>query len=86
MIKARSSAEDNFQQNMTAERQKEKRAAEDEMVRQRHQLNEHVSEHSPGESGGQGSPVCCSSWGRKELDNLATEQQQQWRHYCFRLY
>ena len=29
-----------------------------------------------GDSEGQGSPVCCSSWGHKELDDLATEQQR----------
>ena len=27
----------------------------------------------------------CSSWGRKELDDLVPEQQQQWTHCCFRL-
>ena len=28
----------------------------------------HESEQALGESGGQGSLVCCSPWGRKELD------------------
>ena len=33
-------------------------------------------EQTPGISGGEGSLVCCSSWGRKESNNLATESQQ----------
>ena len=31
-----------------------------------------------GDSGGQRSLAYCSPWGYKELDNLATEQQQQY--------
>ena len=49
-------------------RQKEKRAAEDEMLGWLHQLNGHEFEQTPGDSGGQGSLACCSSWGCKELD------------------
>ena len=49
-------------------RQQEKQAAEDEMVRQHHRLNEHEFEPTPGDSGGKGSLACCSSWGHKELD------------------
>ena len=33
-------------------------------------------EQTPGISGGEGSLACCSSWGRKESNNLATESQQ----------
>ena len=47
-------------------RQKEKGVAEDEMVRQHHQLNGHESEQTPGGGEGQGSLVCCSAWGHKE--------------------
>ena len=47
-------------------RQKEKGAAEDEMVRQHHQLNEHEFEQTPGDSGGERSLVC--PWGYKKLD------------------
>ena len=43
-------------------RQKEKEAAEDEMVRQHHWLNEHESEETWRDSEGQGSLVCCSPW------------------------
>ena len=49
--------------------------AEGEMVGWHHRLNGHESEQAPGDSEGQGSLVCCSSWGcRVDLD-LATEQQ-----------
>ena len=52
--------------------QKEKRTTEDEMVGWHHQLNGHEFEQTLGDTEGQGSLVCCSSWGRKELD--VTEQ------------
>ena len=48
-------------------RQKEKRA-ENEMVEWHHQLNGHEFEQALGEGEGQGSLVCCSPWGHKELD------------------
>ena len=32
------------------------------------------TEQAPGDGEGQGSPACCSPWGRKEQD--MTEQQQ----------
>ena len=47
-------------------RKKEKRAAEDEMIREHHQLNGHESEQTPGDSEGQGRLACCSPWGHKE--------------------
>ena len=37
------------------------------MVGWHHQLNGHASEQAPGDSEGQGSLVCCSPWGHKEL-------------------
>ena len=46
--------------------QKEKGAIEDEMVRQHQGLNGHDFEQTPGDSRGQGSLPCCSSWGHKE--------------------
>ena len=39
-----------------------KGAAEDEMVRQHHQLNGHESEQILGDSEGQRSLACCSPW------------------------
>ena len=47
-------------------RQREKRATEDEMARQPHWFNGHELEQTLGDSGGQGSLVCCSPWGHKE--------------------
>ena len=41
---------------------------EDELVRQHHQLNGCEFEQTLGDTEGQGSLVCCSPWGRKELD------------------
>ena len=49
-------------------RQKEKGAAEDEMVGWYHQLNGHEFEQTLGDSEEQGSLVCCSPWGLKQLD------------------
>ena len=47
---------------------KEKREAEDETVRQHHQLNGYKLEQTLGDSGGQRTLVCCSSWGHTESD------------------
>jgi len=38
------------------------------MVRWHHQLDGHEFEQAPGVGDGQGSLVCCSPWGCKELD------------------
>ena len=48
--------------------QEEKGATEVEMVRWHHWLNGHEFEPDAGVGGGQGSMVCCSPWGCKELD------------------
>ena len=45
---------------------------EDEMVGRHHRLNGHESEQVLGVGDGQGSLVCCSPWGLRELDT--TEQ------------
>ena len=55
-------------------RQEEKRVTEDEMVGWHRLLNGHELEQTQGDSEGQGSLVCCSSWGHKESDTTATEQ------------
>ena len=49
-------------------KQKDKGAAEDEMVIKDHQLNGHESEQTPGDSEKQGSLACCSPWDSKESD------------------
>ena len=41
---------------------------EDEMAGWRHRLDGHEFEWTPGVGDGQGGPVCCDSWGRKESD------------------
>ena len=46
----------------------EEKGAEDEMVGWHHRLNGHGFGWTPGAGDGQGGLVCCSSWGRKELD------------------
>ena len=51
-------------------RQEEKRMTEDEMVGWHHWLNEHEFEQALRNGEGQGSLVCCSPWGRKELDMI----------------
>ena len=45
---------------------------EDEMVGGHHRLDGREFKQAPGGGNGQGSLVCCSPWGRKELDS--TEQ------------
>ena len=42
--------------------------AQDEMVGWHHRLNGHEFEQALGVGGGQGSLVCYSLWGRKEMD------------------
>ena len=49
-------------------RQEEKGMTEDEMVGWHHRHNGHEFEQAPGVGDGQGSLVCCSLWGCKELD------------------
>ena len=44
------------------------RGEEDEMVGWHHELSGHEFEQTLGDSEGQGSLVCCSPWGWKELD------------------
>ena len=43
---------------------------EDEMVGWHDRLNGHEFEKTPGVGNGQGSLVCCSPWGCKELDMI----------------
>ena len=41
---------------------------EDEMAGWHHRLDGHEFEQAPGVGDGQGSLVCCSPWGHKEMD------------------
>ena len=45
-----------------------KRAIVHEMIGWYHRLNGDEFEQVPGVGDGQGSPECCSPWGRRELD------------------
>ena len=56
-------------------RQQEKGTTKDEMVGWPHQLNVHDFEQTPGDGERQGSLVCWSPWGCKELD---TTEQLNW--------
>ena len=47
---------------------KEKRVAEDEMIREHDRLNGYELEQTPGDTGGQESLACCSPLDHKELD------------------
>ena len=49
-------------------RQEEKGTTEDEMIGWHHQLDGQEFEQALRVGNGQGSLVCCSPWGRKELD------------------
>ena len=53
--------------------QEEKGTTEDEMVGWRHWLNGHEVEQTPGDSEGQGSLACCSSWVLRVEHNLVTD-------------
>ena len=44
-----------------------RRGGQDEMVGWHHRLNGHESEKTAGVDDGQGSMVCCSSWGHKQF-------------------
>ena len=50
------------------QRQKEKGAAEDEMIGWHHRINGHESEKALGDNEGQRSLACCSAWACKESD------------------
>ena len=51
-------------------RQEEKGTTEDEMVGWHHLLDGHEFEQALGDGEGQGSLMCCSPWGVKELDSI----------------
>ena len=62
-------------------RQEEKGTTEDEMVGWYHRPNGHEFEKSLGVGDGQGGLVCCSPWGRKELD---TTERLNWMFNDFK--
>ena len=60
--------------------QEKKELTEYEMVGWYHQFNGHEFEQTPGDSEGQGSLACCSSWGCKGVDMTETEKQHTHTH------
>ena len=61
------------------------------MVGQHHQFNAHELEQSLGDSEGQGSLVCCSSWDHKESDTTQPLNNNNYKRYdamskiCFKI-
>jgi len=49
-------------------KQEEKWATDDEMVGWHHEFNGHEFEQTSSDSKGEGSPVCCTPWGHKEVN------------------
>ena len=56
--------------------QEEKELTEDGMVGWQYQVNGHEFEQTQGDSEGQGSLVCCSSWGHKESDTALNNNKR----------
>ena len=61
-------------------RQEEKGTTEDEIVGWHHQLYGHEFEETLGAGDGEGGRVCCSPWGRKQLD---TTERLNWTELLF---
>ena len=57
-----------------------RRGWQDDMVGWHQRLNGHEFEHTPGVGDGQGSLVCCSSWGCKESD---TTERLNWTELMY---
>ena len=66
-----------MEKTLTAERLRAKGegGAEDEMVREHHQLSGYEFEPTPGESEGQGDLACCSPWDHRVRHNLVSESE-----------
>ena len=56
------------QKKKQASLHEEKEVTEDEMVGWHHRLREHEFKQTLGDTEGQGSLVCCCSWGHRESD------------------
>ena len=59
-------------------RQEEKGMTEDEMAGWHHRIDGHEFGWTPGAGDGWGGLLCCSPWGRKELD---TSERLNWTEY-----
>ena len=70
-------------------RQEEQEVTEDKRAGWHHQLNGHEFEQTWGDSEGQGSLICWSSWGCSVRHDWLTEQHcwwHIWRKHCYSLY
>ena len=63
--------------------QEEKEKAEDEIIGWHHQLHGHEFKQAPGDGEGQGSLMCCSLWGLKELDMTEWLNLTEGIHMCY---
>ena len=63
-------------------RQEEKGTTEDEMVGWHHWLDGHEFDQALGVCHGQGSLVCCSQWGHKELDAYRATELNRYMGRC----
>ena len=59
---------DSLEKDLMLGKTEGRRKTEDEMVEWHHWLHGHEFEQTPGDSEGQGSLVCHSPWGHKQLD------------------
>ena len=59
-------------------RWEEKGTTEDKTIGWHHQLDGHEFEQAPVVGDGQGSLVCCSPWGHKELDTTERLNWTEW--------
>ena len=59
---------DSLEKTLMLGKIEENRTTEDEMIGWHHRLNAHEFEQTLGDSEGQGSLACWSSWGCKESD------------------
>ena len=62
----------------------EEGTTEDEMVGRHCWLNGHEIEQAPGDGEGQGSLVCCSPWGHKELDTTEWLNNDKHQLTCYK--
>ena len=60
-----------------------KEMTEDEMVGWHHLVDGHEFEQAPGDGGGQGSLMCYSPWGLKELDMTEWLSLTEGMHMCY---
>ena len=63
-----------------------RRGRQDEMIGWHHWLDGHEFEQALGDGEGQGSPICCSPWGHKELDMTEWLNNNKIIYFLYRKY